>query len=340
MIGHDLVRDTNHGPQPQHWNSLKPELYERMFMTWVDSLSLSQCPIVMFDNLHVLDQEHHRSNFAFKNTTVLVSTRNPLEAKRMAFVVNPVSALPLDDMLLLFRSRATEDGLSSISHERHDEQLKLLANNLDFHAFAACAASTAMYFMDLENPLLPVDGLLQHYMESLQGLGSEVYGRLLKVELPEHGSRSIMKLYEDTLGRLRDFSTSQGPPLMDLLELMVFLQPAPFFPDAPKTLSIFDFVSRVNDQFEDMERCYPQVSLKGVFQKQPGEMLHAFEKASLGIRVDLSMLILALWRACVLQACGDERRESWLEQIPLVCFHVGRTATIGEREALTPYVRN
>lgn len=341
MIGHDLMDgNTRQGLQPQHWNSLSPEILGRMFMTWVDRGARFHPCIVVLDDLHGLHEEHHRSNIAFKNTTVLTSARDPIEAKKMGFLVKPVSSLDLDDMLSLFKRRANEAGLSSVSHTQHDEQLKLLAYNLGCHAFGVCVASTALYFLGLEKPLLPDEHLLQHLIDTLQRSGSEVYERLLSVELPEHGSRSIMKLYESSLERLRDFSAPQAPDLMDLLELMAFLQPAPFFTKMRQKIDIFDFLSKVNGHLDDIRSSHPQVRLSNVFRRQSGEILHAFEKASLGIRVGRPILIPALWRACVLQACTDERREFWLRQILLVCFHIGRARNVGECEPLAPYTEN
>ncbi|KAH7022290.1 hypothetical protein EDB80DRAFT_673927 [Ilyonectria destructans] len=243
-------------------------------------------------------------------------------------------------MLSLFKRRANEAGLSSVSYIQHDEQLKLLAYNLDCHAFAVCAASTALYFLGLEKPLLSDEHLWQHFVDTLQRSGSEVYERLLSVELPEHGSRSIKKLYEISLERLRGCSASQTPDLMDLLELMAFLQPAPFFTNMQQKLDIFNFLSKVNDHFDDLTRSHPQLRLSNVFRRQSGEILHAFEKESLGIRVGRPILIPALWRACVLQACADERRELWLRQMLFVCFYIGRAKNIEEYEPLAPYTGN
>lgn len=90
---------------------------------------------------------------------MLISARDPFEEKKTGYLIKPVFSLDLDDMLSLFKRRANEAGLSSVSHIQHDEQLKLLAYNLDCHAFAVYAASTALYFLGPEKPLLPVEHL-------------------------------------------------------------------------------------------------------------------------------------------------------------------------------------
>lgn len=127
---------------------------------------------------------------------------------------------------------------------------------------------------------------------------------------------------------------------MDLLELMAFLQLAHFFTNMQQKLDIFNFFSKFNDHLDDITRSHPQLRLSNVFRRQLGETLHAFEKVLLGIRVGRPILIPALWRACVLQACADELREFWLRQMLFVCFHIGRAKNIGECEPLAPYTGN
>ncbi|KAH7202391.1 hypothetical protein DER44DRAFT_481084 [Fusarium oxysporum] len=335
MMGNDLMEG---GPQPQRWNSLKPEIQERMFMKWIErSQAFSPC-IIMFDDLNHLDDERHRANVALKDTTVLISTRDPVETKKMGFEVKPVSTLDLDDMICLFRSRAIKAGLQSVSDNQYDQHLKLLAESLELHAFGACAASTYLSYLRHAEPLLSDERLLRHFFAGLEGSGTEAYECLLRVKLSEHGSRSIMRLCEDSLRRLEGCV-----PWRDLLELMVFTQPAPFFPNAQQNLHIFDFLAKVNGQFGNIATRFPRPILADTLKKEPGEIgeiLHAFEKASLGIRVDRVTLIPTLWRACVIQACEEGRRESWLQQIIYLSHHVNQAVGCEEDGSLIPYATN
>ncbi|KAG7411048.1 hypothetical protein Forpe1208_v009741 [Fusarium oxysporum f. sp. rapae] len=335
MVGNDLMEG---GPQPQRWNSLKPEIQERMFMKWIERGQACSPCIIMFDDLNSLDDERHRANVALKDTTVLISTRDPVETKNMGFQIKPVSTLDLDDMICLFKSRTMKAGLQSISHHQYDQHLKLLAENLELHAFGACAASMYLCYLRHEEPLMSDEQLLRHFFDGLEGSGAEAYERLLRVKLSENGNRSIMRLYEDSLRRLEGCL-----PWQDLLELMVFLQPAPFFPNAKQSLHIFDFLSKVNGHFGNITTHYPQPNVADTLKKGPGEIgeiLNAFEKASLGIRVDGLILIPTLWRACVIQACEDGRRESWLQQIIHLSYHVNQAEGFGEDRSLIPYATN
>ena len=340
--GADLLpKNKQSGWQPQDWNKLEPEDQISRLMRWLDRGPGFRRCIVMFDDLDNLHDERHTFHVWPKNATVLVSARDPVETRKSGCEIKSVSSLDPGDMAALLKSKAEEIGLP-ICQDQHSEQLQRLAFDLGLHAFAACAASTSLYYLSLENPLLPVDQLLLRFTNSLEESGPETYERLLGLELADHRGDSIMKLYEGSLGRMRlsESSDSQQSNTLDLLELMVFMQPAPFLPNTPQQLHIFDFISKVNIHFNDIIRCHPQLHLNSVFQKQPGVILHAFIKASLGIIVDRPVLIPAIWRACVLQVCKDEKRRYWLRQILLVCFHVCQEENAGKEESLAPYVEN
>lgn len=344
MMGHDVLEGHGYqGRQLQVWNNSRPEIQIRKFMSWVDrGPGFGHC-IVMLDDLDGLSSVRQKFNTTLSNTTMLISSRNPVVTKKMGFEVQPVSSLELDDMSLLLRSKSIDAGLL-IHSDQHNDQLNRLASSLDLHAFAACAASTSLYHLGLEQPLRPVDELLRQFIDSLEGSGSQACERLLNLELLEHGRTSIMKLYESSLERMKCFFSGSRQPFpvrwMDLLELMAFLQPVPFLPNPRQDLHIFDFVSKVNAHLDDVANRDPPLSPNDVFREQPGEILDAFVRASLGLQVDRLVLIPALWRACVMQGCKDGKREFWLREILLRCFHVCQSGSEREHESMMPYLEN
>lgn len=333
MMGHDLMED---GRNLQRWNNLKPEHQERMLMRWIESRPVSSPCLIILDDLG--DERQRASGASQNTTTVLVSTRDPVKSAHTGFEVMPVSQLDIDDMVLLFRSRAAQAGLLSILDNHYDQDLKILAQRFECHAFGACAASTFLSHLRRANPLIPEERFLKAFFAELEGFVAKDHGGLLTVTLSEHGNLSIMKLYRDTLSRLESCV-----PWQNFLELMAFTQPAPFFPNAQQNLNIFDFWTKVDERFDNTAIRFPQPILADTLKMgagERGEMLHAFEQASLGIRSRELTLIPALWRACVIQDCEDSKRESWLQQIIHLSHNVNHILGHGADKSLAPYVRN